>query len=254
MSYKRTRMEVLTIIAIIIAIIMVIIVAVIGIYFVVSGTTYATNTIPEVMPVTDTSYFDPIADAAAKKAAEDAAAKKAAEDAKKAADAAIDSALSEAYGFHAANVCPRGDCMYGILRMKAGECRAMGGAMNGSPADADWADCHVNFGRDAPRGMLPAGQCSSGTCQYGAFTTSARSCRAIGGAMNGTPGDDEQTLCHVNFGISPKYRLFPVGVCPTGTCYPVKFPAVGAQCRQIGGQATGDSWTQCELSLGPATR
>jgi hypothetical protein len=171
---------------------------------------------------------------------------------------AIDGAVSftDAYGFNPQSSCASGTCMYGIARTTGGDCRALGGAMNGSPADGEWTDCHMNFGRGAPRGLLAPGSCPSGKCQYGAITMAGASCRALGGAMNGKPGDDEQTLCHFNIGASPRMGFYPRTGCPTGrTCYPTHVRALTTQCRALGGDpdpnATDGEWTDCHLNVGP---
>lgn len=167
----------------------------------------------------------------------------------------IDEAIYDAYGFHPANTCPKGTCMYGIIRTTGAHCRAIGGGMNGTPRDNQWCDCHVNFGRSAPRGLLAPNTCPSGTCQYGAFTTTGAHCRALGGAMNGTPGDNDSTLCHFNIGANPRWGFYAPGSCPSGrTCYPAQIQAVASQCRAIGGttSATGNAWAPCSLLVGPA--
>ena len=170
---------------------------------------------------------------------------------------AIDTALSDAYGFYSA-ASPPSNALYGIINTTGAHCRALGGAMNGTPGDNAWTDCHLQFGRDparAPKGFLPAGSCPSGTCQYGNFSTTGRTCRALGGAMNGTPGDDEWTACHMNLGDQPKYKLYPSGKCPTGNCYTARFgSSTGAQCRALGGTALGEPWGKCEFNIGQASR
>ena len=168
---------------------------------------------------------------------------------------ATDSALANAYGFYSA-ASPPSNALYGIVNMTGAHCRALGGAMNGTPSDATWTNCHLQFGRDparAPKGFHPPGVCPSGTCQYGKFSTTGRACRALGGAMSGTPGDDVWTQCNMNIGDQPKYRLYPAGKCPTGNCYAARFGAsTGAQCRALGGTALGESWGKCEFNIGHA--
>lgn len=165
----------------------------------------------------------------------------------------IENALAETYGIHPANSCPSGTCMYGIVRATGSTCRAIGGSMNGTPRDDAWTDCHVNFGRKAPRGFLPPGSCPSGQCHYGAVWMTGADCRAVGGAMNGEPEDSEQTLCHFNFGAKPRYGVYAPGACPTGTCRAVRVNALAEQCRAIGGTTDATSgWGTCTLGFGDA--
>lgn len=246
------------IIALIIAIVIIIII-IIGAIYATSGDSTPGSQVQPVLPsdgspTPSTNTDVPLVDDAAKIAAEKAAAERAAADQLAATNASIDAALAEAYGLNPARVCPSGKCAYGIVGMMGGQCRAMSGAMNGTPGDTTWTDCHVTFSQKPQRGFLPAGSCPSGACQYGIVNMTGKACRAIGGRMNGTPGDDEWTSCHMNIGTQPKFGLFPQGKCPTGTCYPVRFGAIGTECRAIGGSATGDSWTPCEMSFGPLAR
>lgn len=176
--------------------------------------------------------------------------------------ALIQSKLDEAYGLYSSNpfICPYESCAYSAVKMTGGDCRSLGGVMNGTPSDTEWTTCHLNVGKKDPtsanafRSLLPAGSCPGGVCQYGTFSTTGVACRALGGAMNGTPGDDEWTDCHLNIGESPKWALYPYNACPTGTCYDTKFPSVGVSCKAIGGVSDTDGpyWGTCQMSIGSA--
>lgn len=175
--------------------------------------------------------------------------------------AEIDAALAEVYGLSPATTCPTNPCMYGIIGMTGGHCRAIAGAMNGTPADNAWTSCYVNFGKNAPRAFFAANSCPAGECQYGHIQTTGATCRAIGGAMNGTPGDDDWTSCYLDVGPvtlakGPKYGLFPPGKCPFGTCYPVRITAQGDRCRAVGGTTVAShmDWGACEMNLGQTAR
>lgn len=168
--------------------------------------------------------------------------------------------LTRFMGIHAPATCPSGStCAYGIIRATGRDCRALGGAMNGSPADSEWTDCHVNIGRGSSvggattRGFHAPGTCPSGNCQYGAVAMTGASCRALGGAMNGSPGDGDMTLCHFNVGANPKWGFYGEDDCPAGsTCFPTRIRALGSQCRAIGGSTATetDDWTDCSLNFG----
>ena len=90
---------------------------------------------------------------------------------------------------------------YGIITTTGGDCRRMGGGMNGTPGDAEWTSCHLDW---CSRGGSPAYTASRpGSCPTkvgsGVLKTTAADCRRMGGAMNGTPGDGEWTDCHLDW-------------------------------------------------------
>lgn len=228
------------IIAIIIVVVLLIIGGIVAAVLLSKDTTTPSTYVPPAGTTPTDTTTSPVVDPAAAAAAA-------------ASEKAINDALAETYGFNPAGQCPSGTCTYGIMRMTGGQCRAVGGAMNGTPGDSEVADCHVNFGKKAPRGFLPPGSCPSGTCYDVAFGMTGAGCRALGGRSD-VSGDTESGFCHMSGGASPKYGLYPVGTCPTGTCYPASFQALGAQCRASGGTATGDGWTPCTFNIGPATR
>jgi hypothetical protein len=101
-------------------------------------------------------------------------------------------------------------------------------------------------------GIYPHSILPRGSYAYGVIRATGAGCSAIGGAVNGYPGDDEWTDCHVNFGkrddTSTAYRGFH-SACPAGAkCSPIRIPMTSASdCRAIGGVPADD---HCELVAG----
>jgi hypothetical protein len=88
----------------------------------------------------------------------------------------------------------------GAIEMPAGDCRAIGGGVNGSPLNADWTLCHLDWCADDQQRLVAA---KPGGCDrkrgYGIITTTAGDCRKLGGAMNGNPPDSQWTTCHLDW-------------------------------------------------------
>lgn len=159
-------------------------------------------------------------------------------------------------GYYAAKV---GSCSqkvgYGPVSMMARDCRAMGGVMNGSPADATWADCHFDWCSDpGPNRYVSAGggQCAANTkVGYGVVGMTAGDCRSLGGAMNGSPGSDEWTACHLDWCRAQTGGLVPTrgGVCARAAYGHVNLKA--GECRAMGGGMNGSpaahEWVQCHF-------
>jgi len=100
------------------------------------------------------------------------------------------------------SAAPAGSCAhkvgYGIIHTPAGDCRAMGGAMAGNPADGQWTGCHLDWCVDGLYKAARPGSCTD-RVGYGIIHTTVRDCRAMGGAMNGNAADGLWTECHLDW-------------------------------------------------------
>ena len=80
---------------------------------------------------------------------------------------------------------------YGIIRMKAGDCRSMNGFMNGRPSFHQWTDCHLKFcpfsGNNSGgiKGVVVSqvNECGSFTIGYGIIVMKYRDCANMGGTV-----------------------------------------------------------------------
>lgn len=72
----------------------------------------------------------------------------------------------------------------------------------------------------------------------------------MGGAMNGNPGDEEWTSCHLDWCRGGSYSAAPVGSCSQKVAYGV-IATMGKDCRAIGGAMKGnpgdEEWANCYL-------
>jgi hypothetical protein len=71
---------------------------------------------------------------------------------------------------------------YGIVHMSAGDCRNLGGAMNGNPADQTWTSCHLDICRDGEF-VFDHAQVKAQVA-YGFVNTPYDGCAYLGGGMN----------------------------------------------------------------------
>jgi hypothetical protein len=151
---------------------------------------------------------------------------------------------------------------YGIIVSTAGDCRRMGGAMNGNPPDGQWTDCHLDWCADGDPGTYVAAK--PGSCQtkvgYGIIQTTGRDCRRMGGAMNGVPADNQWTDCHLDWCSATSgaaYVAAPANSCADRTGYGIIKMTAG-NCRQIGGGINGnppnDQWIDCHLDWCPRSQ
>ena len=89
---------------------------------------------------------------------------------------------------------------YGIIKTTGGDCRRLGGGMNGTPGDGDWTDCHLDWCSSGGSYTAAApGSCGAAKVGYGIISTTGGDCRRMGGAMNGVPGDTQWTDCHLDW-------------------------------------------------------
>jgi len=82
---------------------------------------------------------------------------------------------------------------YGIVGMAAGECRAIGGAINGNPADSQWTECHLDICEEGGLEITSPGH--EEQKGYGIVHTSRTDCEALQGGMN--PDFDSTKKCHL---------------------------------------------------------
>jgi hypothetical protein len=145
---------------------------------------------------------------------------------------------------------------YGIIKMQAGFCRTIGGAMNGNHADADWVDCHLDWCLSGDPGAMPAAR--NGTCRtratFGILRTTAADCTRMGGTTNVSAGAGDAVECHLDWcaaGGAPAYVAAAPGTCPANTraAYGA-FMTTASDCRRMagtsGGAGEGD-WMLCYL-------
>ena len=156
------------------------------------------------------------------------------------------SAIPTLYGFKS-TTAPTG---YGLVSMEASQCRAMGGATNGTPADGSWADCHFNFGKQAEYYPSKSGTCPGGPT--GVFWTSRPACDLMGGRSNyaGDPTDCHVNLCQSRSGGERLLGFSPV--CPAGTkdYGRAQIQMVRDDCLKTGGTpADSNAWTKCTWSV-----
>jgi hypothetical protein len=139
---------------------------------------------------------------------------------------------------------------YGIVRMTGRDCRNIGGGMNGHPATDEWTACHLDWCRAAPHqeGLVAA---RGGTCEragYGIVRMAARDCRAMGGALNGTPPESDWIDCHLDWCTAST----PVSATPAP---PGAEDAEGPDDPTASGQLDGWRWChRCQaLTFGQGT-
>merc|ERR1712048_1298876 len=116
------------------------------------------------------------------------------------------------------SAAPMGTCWNKVgsvkISMQAQDCRKMGGAMNGNPSGHVWTPCQLDWCRDDVYSAAPAGTCSD-KVGYGIIQTQAHFCRRMGGAVNGNPGANTWTACHLDWCYSSesvKTRAISLGM------------------------------------------
>jgi hypothetical protein len=107
-------------------------------------------------------------------------------------------------------IAPAGSCIGGgsmTIPTVTTECVAMGGQVANSTAWG-WSDCTLDLCATGPYAFATPGTCSA-RVNYGVVYTTGADCRALGGAMNGTPGDTEWTSCHLDICVDGPLVLGP---------------------------------------------
>ena len=145
---------------------------------------------------------------------------------------------------------------YGSIQTPAGDCRRMGGAMNGNPADGEWTLCYLDWCAEGQQGTYVAAKSGSCTTRvgFGIITTTGGDCRRLGGAMSGAPGENDRTACRLDWcsqGGTPAYSAARVGSCGAAKVGSGIISTTGADCRRLGGGMNGTpadaQWTECHL-------
>lgn len=91
--------------------------------------------------------------------------------------------------------------------------------------------------------------CEREDCMYGSFSMKGAGCRALGGNMDGTPGDTEWTNCRLDVDPVAQYGLHPTSECPEGGTCPYTAVRVGAEdCAALGGYMN-KSGSLCHLNV-----
>jgi hypothetical protein len=95
---------------------------------------------------------------------------------------------------------------YGIIVTTGGDCRRLGGAMNGTPGDGEWTTCHLDWcsaGGSPAYAAASVGSCGGAKVAYGIVKMRADQCTSNGGRMNGTPAADSIIDCHFDWCLAP---------------------------------------------------
>ena len=103
-------------------------------------------------------------------------------------------------------------------------------------------------------GFARPGSCGKYKVAYGIIKTRGRDCRAMGGAMNGNPGDSDWTTCHLDFcdayGHRPVFVPAPIGTCIKKVAYGT-IHTTAWTCKLMGGDYNGrrakSDWIDCHL-------
>lgn len=138
----------------------------------------------------------------------------------------------------------------GVVPMPAMLCRANGGDIDPSIPDEGWGDCNIDvcFKTGGLRPTAAMGPAKVGSCQnklgYGIISTTGADCRRLGGAMNGHPGDNQWTDCHLDWCPAKEastYVMARPGSCDSGLrrAYGVTQMRAG-ECRAMGGGLNGN--------------
>ena len=116
---------------------------------------------------------------------------------------------------------PVGSCSskigYGIIKMRAQDCNAMGGKMNGSPSSAAWTDCHVDWCTDGVFSPAAVGKCEQkvGT---GIIQASPAKCTALRAEVELTESELEdaeyETDCYLDWCRDGTYAVAALDACP----------------------------------------
>lgn len=104
------------------------------------------------------------------------------------------------YALAGAGECQNRDG-YGIIGMPAGDCRAIGGAMNGNPGNTQWTACHLDLCEEGGLEIASPGQ--AGQKAYGIVHTNRSDCENLKGGMN--PNFDLTRDCHL--GLVDAFRI-----------------------------------------------
>jgi hypothetical protein len=102
---------------------------------------------------------------------------------------------------------PKNSCSnkvgYGSIEATGSTCRKMAGAFNGNPGAQQWIDCYFDWCTDTDKGYAASTSRNGGVCSdkigYGHIRTSGKTCRNMGGTMNGNPSDTTWTDCHLDW-------------------------------------------------------
>ena len=163
--------------------------------------------------------------------------------------------IADAYGvFPGGSSCSGSDCVPAYLPMMAGQCRLMGGTVNGTPSDGTWTDCHINVGKNAPRGLVSSGaqDATCPNCPWGRVQTTGATCHALRGYADASLGDAAWGDCHMNFTDRPGFGMFPSGKCPNAPCNVLRLNMKSADCKRLGGTpSSAAEWSLCSLGVGP---
>jgi len=125
-------------------------------------------------------------------------------------------------------------------------------------ARADAANVVLDAALAEVYGFHPHTTTPPGSYAYAMFPSTGRTCRTLGGAMNGSPKDDEAADCHLNIGrrmsaSAPARGLLPMTGCADGECDVMAIRASKADCGALGGEATdrkyGDGLFDCRMRV-----
>lgn len=158
-----------------------------------------------------------------------------------------------ASGFAAAGL---GSCAekvgHGSIQTTGRDCRAMGGGADGSPGDAAWTECRLDWCRDGAYKAAAVGSCSA-QVGSGSIRTSRGDCHTMGGIAHDVSGESSWTDCHLDWCRDGQYVAAQIQACGETTVVYAAIRATGLDCRAMGGVANGNpgdaTWTDCHLAF-----
>jgi len=148
---------------------------------------------------------------------------------------------------------------YGIIKVAAVQCRAIGGAMNGTPADTAVVDCHLDWCKEdgVDHYVVAATNACGVPAATGLVQMPASHCSMMGGGIASAPSSAGLVECSValcGYGTTSGYAAARLGTCAT-TGVSGYIMALARDCRAMGGAMEGnppdDGWARCQLELCP---